>query len=587
MSTSASRRMRSARNAMAEALGLGEAHPLRDLPVLAAPPVAAFGAIARIGIEDSERDTVYRLEVVGAAANPRAPTGTGNGEAVGIETAPMAEDVTFRVEATRPNGRAAVLLGTAQVRVGLDASLPVALVDAGPPPMTIDHNAAVTVEIERSQEGVSYVLVARPSPDPAAPDSVAAMAKDIALSDPGGTGGTGGAIRIASTGLRDDTVIRVRAVKTFAGSPPRPRQTTLLAAALPVFVRADPLVAVAAKPQVIAHGTPAAIILTKAAAGVTYALYAKRIADSEFSRADPPDPAILAVTVPGGEVRVTTPPQSAIWVMPRGYEPIGTPAVGTGAALTMPLPPLLRDTAFIVEARKQHGEGATAFTSGEQLAQAAAILVRPDPAPPLRLVASVVDDKLVQLTALAGEEGVFYALAAAAPLGELYLHQHDPFDRAFNKGVDALAISVDFVVSGGAVSRATGEAPPPAPFLDTAPLALPLELGVLARRATTGLIQELGKATVAPLPVAEVEPAAVAPRGSVKVTIAQPVAGERYALMVNGVRVAEPVVGGAAALELDSGPLPGGAQLALWVGAGDDAGAIRIERQAMLDVTVG
>ena len=48
-STSASRQARSARNALAEALGLGESYPLRDLPVTAEPPVASYGSIARVG----------------------------------------------------------------------------------------------------------------------------------------------------------------------------------------------------------------------------------------------------------------------------------------------------------------------------------------------------------------------------------------------------------------------------------------------------------------------------------------------------------------------------------------------------------
>ncbi|MET0251442.1 MAG: hypothetical protein ABW203_04610 [Novosphingobium sp.] len=588
MSGPASRRLRGARNALAEALGLGETLPLRDLPLAAEPAIATFGSLARVGIADSERAVTYRLLDQDGRALPQgaAPEGAGSGEALVIETPPIAEDITFTVRATKANGRSALLLGGAQVKVGLDATLPVQVAPAGPAPTVIDFAASVEVEIASSQEGVTYRLVARPSPDPAAPEDLAAMAGDVPLSPAAGIRGTGGTIRLTSMALRDDSVIHVRATKTFAGAAPRPPQTTLLQGTLAVYVRPDANLEAAAQPAVIDHGATASIALASSAKGVSYTLHGRRIADAEFSRAVPPDPATLAVATGGGTIRIAVPPPVAMWQEPAGFAPLGQPVAGTGGTLALPVPALTADTVLVIEARKQHGTGAAGFTSAERLDRPAVVLVRPDPAPPLRLAAFIEDGKMVRIGVLSGEPGVFYALAAAAPLGELYLHQISPDASTLNKGVGALGVGIDMVVATGDPAGPTSQPPPPLPWLDVDPLALPASLAVTARRATTGLTADLGTVRAAALPSAEVRPAAVAAGAAAKVVIAQPVAGERYALVVDGRRIADPVAATGGALSLDTGPLAAGARLALWAAADDPGAAIRIERQTPLPVTV-
>ncbi len=588
-STSASRQVRSARNALAEALGLGETYPLRDLPVTAEPPVAAFGSIARVSIDDSERAIAYRLLDQDAKPLPRGatPEGVGTGASLVIDTPPISDDITFTVRATRPSGREAMLFGTAQVRVGLDASLPVALVPAGAVPTVIDYQATVEVEVGGSQEGVTYRLVGRPSPDPAAPDDAAAMATDIALSAPAGVAGTGGAIRMISVPLSEDTVLHVRASKVFGGSNPRPTQATLLKATLAIFVRPNAALAVAATPVVVDHGGQAAVTVTAAQAGVSYTLHGKAIADAEFSRVSPPDPATLAVPTPDGDVRVVVPPVTTAWEAPAGYKPLADAVAGTGVDLALPVPPLFADTSIVVEARKTHASGPDAFTSAERLSQPAAVLVRPNPKPPLRLAARVTDGKLVELSAVGGQPGVFYALAGTKKLGELYLHKANPADPALNKGVGSLAMAVDFVVAASSQVDATSAAPPPVPRLDLKPLALPVDLAVTARRAMTGLAADLGKVTVAPLPAAEVQPAQVQPGKSATVTIAAAIASERYAILVDGKRVADPVPGAGAPLSLDTGPLAPGKRVELWAMADTPDAPVQVERMTPLAITVG
>lgn len=589
MTTSANRQMRSARNALVEALGLGETYPLRDLPVSAEPPVASFGSIARIKIEDSERAVVYRLrnqegQPLPGGAEPKA---TGNGVELAIDTPAIAEDITFSVLAERPGGRAALLAGTGQIRVGLDDSLPVGVVPMGAVPTVIDYGAAVEVEIGDSQEGVIYRLVGRPSSGGAGAEDSAAMDEDIPLSDQSGVAGTGNAIRLTSVPLLDDTLVYVRAAKYFGGASPKPPQIALLKATLQILVRPNSELAVAAKPLIVDHGGKSTIKVAESAPGVVYALHGKPIADSEFIRLDRPGPPPLPVPTPDGEVKVLTPPPTAAWDVLPGYEQVGDPVLGTGAAVSLPVPDLRADTIFVVEARKDHGPGAGGLTSAERLSQPAVVLVRPDPEPRLRLAARIVGGKLTELSALSGQAGVFYLLVAAEPIGELYLHQHNPGDAAINKGIGELALTVDLVVAAGTPVKPTSQAPPPVPRIDVDELALPVEIAVKARRAMTGLLADVGTVKIARLPKIEIEPAAVATGGSATIVVAKPVDGERYVIRVDDRPIGEPVVGAGAPLSLDTGPLAPGNRVELWMSADDQAAAIQIERFTPIAVAIG
>ena len=586
MTTSASRQARSARNALAEALGLGEPYPLRDLPVTAEPPVVAFGGAAAVGIGDSELTTAYRLldQDGGPLAGGAEPEETGTGANLLIDTPAIKEDIRFTVRATRPSGRTAMLFETCEIKVGLDDSLGVAIVPPGPVPAVIDHGASIELEVTASQEGVTYRLVARPAGDQAAADDPGAIASDIVLSQDGA--GTGGALRLTSIGLGDDVLVRVRAVKVFGGT--KPTQTILLKAGAAIFVRPDSTLGVTAKPSIVDHGAKSAIQVDKAAKGVTYALHAKAIADLEFSRLDPPDPATLAVDTPDGPVHVLVPPDPAAWEEPPGFQPVGDALAGADGPLSLPVPALTADTMILVEARKQHGSGAGQFASAERLDQAAAVLVRPNPKPPLKLAASVVDGKLSAVRVLSGQPGVFYALTAGQTLGELYLHQQDPDNASLNKGIGAIAVSVDLVVAEGSPPAANSTSPPPLPVLDLDPIALPADISIQARRAMTGLKSDLGKVPVAAMPTAEVQPAAVPAGKSATVTIAQPVSGELYAISVDGRLVADPVKGGNAALSLDTGKLNPGMRVELWArSAKTDKDPVQVERVTPLGLAIG
>lgn len=583
--TSASRRMRGARGALTDALGLGETFPVRDLPVAAAPAVVPFGGGAEVVIEDTEPGVTYRLRDQAGRPLPRnaEPSGTGTGETLTIATPKIEEDVTFTVEAVTPSGRLALLHGTGTVKVGLDANLPAALRDLAGPPHVIDHGAIVTVVIGRSQEGVAYRLIARPAGDTAAADDFAAVAADIALSGARDVMGTGGDIEVTSLPLADDATIRVRVIKNFGTRSARGAQTTLLVQPLPVFVRADRSRPLAVEPPISDHEGAPTLTVADAQRGVRYAAHIAPVADAAFTRAEPPDPAALAIDTPDGPVRVLPPARPALWdAPPPGFAAAGAPAEGAGAALALPLPALPGDTLILVEARKAHGEGGDAFESAVPLDAAAVALVRPDPSPGLRLEARVDDGKLTGLIARAGQPGVFYALAAGdQPLGELYIHQVDPGDPRRNKGVDQLAIGVDLVVA----ADATGAAPPPLARLDLT-RELPLDVTVIARRAQTRLAAPLAaKIAIAPPPAVTLEPAEVAAGGSAKVTLAAAAADARHALLVDGEPLADPVAGDGGALVLETGPLAAGAAVALWIVDAPGAAAA-VERRVALPLKV-
>jgi hypothetical protein len=584
MSTSASRQFRATRNALAEALGLGEALPLRDLPVSADPSVVPFGGTAAIAIADSERNVTYSLLDQSGKPLPGngGPQATGTGDVLAITSPAVDEDVSYMIGAACANGRTATLFEVAAIKVGLDASLPVRLASVTAIPPVIDYNAFVTVAVDHSQEGVTYSLVARPVPDTGAPDDIAAMANDIKLAG-AFVGGTGDTIMLSSNKLPDDIVVRVRALKNFTGPTPRPPQTVLLAQSLPVFVRPDAGLAVTINPAVVVHAGTAAVTIAKAVKGVSYRLHARLVPDADFSRADPPDPATLAVPTENGDVHIVTPPPTVAWEEPGGFTPLTVASPGAGADLTIAAGSFNHDTLLIVEARKTHGSGTSAFTSAERLAMMAAALVRPDPAPGLKLDAVVVDGKLAELHGLAGEPGVFYAVGAPAALGELYFHQVDPADATRNKGIGSIAVAVDMVTADGSPQNDTRMAPPPLPWLAT-DTALPATLTLMARRAMTNLTTDFGTIAAAPLPAATV-PATVAAGSAATVAIAQPIAGEVYQLLVNGAPVGAPVTGAAAAISLDSGALPAGAMIELRA-TGDANAAVALTRRTPLAIVV-
>ena len=164
------------------------------------------------------------------------------------------------------------------------------------------------------------------------------------------------------------------------------------------------------------------------------------------------------------------------------------PQPGTGGTLACTTPALTHDNLLIVQAYKEY-QAAPVVSSAIQLEQAALILVRPNPAPALRLVPVESAATRGALQVFGGQPGVFYYFRREPERAELglpvYFHKKDETDQTVNKGLDQLMIDVDFVVAA--------EEPPAAPILETGVLPEGTICSVLAVKAQTGVEVELAQ----------------------------------------------------------------------------------------------
>lgn len=471
------------------------------------------------------------------------------------------------------SNRAVYLHQVAQVKVGLDQTL-VAWINDAPfldsvaqnQPRTaarlIDYDRVVTVEIENSQEGVYYRLLAGqldaggvyPAAPPPAEDQV------ISTEDDEGAGlgklGTGENITLVTTSIKTDIDIRIRATKTFPAADGRPDETALLAVILPLRVRANPAPAVSVAPApVIDYNQAPNITLAGSQSEANYSLYLRSIPDREFIHG-PTGAAVITVSVPDeADVQVLQPVRPHPWQNNSAYMPVGAalPGAPQDGALALPLAALTEDSVVIVKAEKSHrlaafdqpDADARLIPSAVQLSQAAVVLVRPNPAPALRLEATMDGNQTDgDLTVFDGQPGVFYVfrLAPAADPIDLpaYFHQQDDFDPAQNKGVEQLAIEVDFVVPRTRTPPAgqpldPARTPPAPPVLVTGPLAEDTILHIEAIKAQTRVKANLAQtALIAALPDIQAEAPIVDYNSSTRLMVLASIMGDRYQPFLNG-----------------------------------------------------
>ena len=501
--------VRAARDRVIDLSGFGQTYPIRELTVRDEGLIVPFNQTAKISIEDSQIDVLYQLHFdqepvwltqAGTRWVSKASGGTpieapGNGGTLILETYPIDEDITFEIYAKKLlSDRDTYLWQKARIRVGLDISLrarirrsqDVTLLDPALDPVTdeaprlIDYGHSVEVEIENSQEGVDYELVTQP--DPATILSVASVRGDLHN------------ITLTSKPIYEDTDIYIRATKTFDPSENRDTQIALLTAMLPLKVRANPDLAVSVDPEpIIGYNQATSIKLTQTQASVSYQLYRYPLLDRDFIyQASPPGP-ILSVDVPNEEpVQVQEPVRGDVWTTPPGYSPVDGAQAGTGGDLSLPLPPLTEDSLIIVRAQKEHlvsSDTGQTISTAIQLAHAALVLTKPDPAPSLRVVLTPGTNN--QLQVFDGQAGVFYyfhlAPEDAAISLPAYFHQQDDVDASQNKGLGQLRLEGDFVVAREpeGVSDDLAHTPPAPPILETTSLTDDVTLHVRAVKART------------------------------------------------------------------------------------------------------
>lgn len=597
MSTANSRRFRDARDRLIDLLGFGETYPLRDLPVRDERLTVPFGAAAGIPIETSQKGARYGL--LTKDGDPAGTRRVGDGKTLVLTTPRIVEDITYTVQARKPSGRTAELIETATVKVGLDVGLKAALLPPVPQPPIVAFATPVEVEIAQSQEGVDYRLVHFPAGEPADATDVAAAANDAILSaNDASVRGTGAAIVLRSKPMAEDTVIRIRATKIFDAAEARPPQTDILTVRLPLFVRADPGLAVTtATAPIVDFRADAGIRIAASQASARYQAFSRRIADADFRQGTPVGAAgMLRIPVAGeDDAIIAAPVRPADGSDLPGFAPLGDEQAGTGGELAVTLPAAAEDTFVIVRASKRHAlaDGST-VTSAEWLAGTAAILVRPDPAPAVRLVVVIDGGRTTGSLGIdGGQPGVFY-LPRSVPAGPpfalpAYVHRRDADDARFNKGLGQLKLNVDFVLATDPPADTAvlppAEAPPAMPVLAGPPLAVGTRIALTAIKAQSRVGADLAaEAEIGAAPPALLEAAVIDHGQEARLTVIASRTDETYALLRDGVVVAPARDGNGAELRLSSGPLLTDAVIELAVHP--KSAAIPVERRLAFAVTV-
>ncbi len=596
---------RDARDRVIDQLGFGETYPLRDLPVRDERLTVPFDSVARVPVDNSQPGVSYQVFDKDGRPVTRTEDGRqvevkadGTGTTVLLETPPIQVDVTYSILARKARtGREAYLHQSATIKVGLDTDLEAwilaPLLNGGvdepsrSDPRIIDYGMTVEVTIADSQEGVDYRLV-----DVSATEEVVLSAPDVR--------GIGGDIILRSGPVYEDTDIRIRATKTFDPAEGRQTQTDLLVAVLPLKVRANRSLQISVAPSpVVDFRGQATVRIAPTQRTATYRLFAHRILDPEYVHTPAPDSAVVRLRVPGEpEVQVRRPPLPETWRDPPDYSPVGETRPGNGGDLLLELPSTEEDHLVIVQASKEHQAGAeNTVPSSVQLQQPALVLVRPDPAPALRLGVVMANGKTDGvLRAFDGQLGVFYYFRKTANGKEFkwpaYFHKQDAHDPQLNKGVDQLAVDVDFVVAADRAgtkadtARIRSEMAPEAPRLETGRLPGGTTLHGRAVKAQTRIEMSLNETAQIPaLPAIRPESPGVDRDKPARILVIASHEGDRYELTLEGEEVKRARNGNGDDLVFVTEPLAVDTTFEVRVTRPDDAG-IPVERVVRVPVLV-
>jgi hypothetical protein len=529
--------LRSARDRIIDLAEIGDTYPLTDLNVVADQLKVAFGGTAKIPIHNAQAGVVYELRGPKGAAlkdDKDKYQRWGQDGTLTMETPAVNEDVTYRIHATKAGQPARLLDEPAPVKVGIDTALPVSFRPVDPArapypadPSIVRYGEAVVVRVGKTQEGVLYSLVIDGA--------------DVAVSNRGDLGD----VDLTTPALREDAVIQVRSTKKFAKSEERADEVTLLDAKLYVKVMANPAPGVSALEPILDYGDSPAVRVDKSQANVTYQAYTRLIPDRDFVR-DKTGLKVVKVAVAGkDEVQVRAPLLADIGPAPEGYEAVeDAPTAGNAAELRLESLPLGEDAIFIIQANKQHrvGPKEDALRTSVWLAQAAVVLVRPDPARALELQLPAAGAQIGSTMQVSGGQAGIYYHFRPAPAGKeferpAYFHKRQG-NPPLNKGVGELAVGVDFAIAAapeGMVGDRGAAAPRP-PLLDIPALAGGDALAVRAVKAQTGVeVPMTPQARVPKLPAIQADPAIADYGASAKIVAGESPEGLEFTL--NGAAV--------------------------------------------------
>lgn len=556
-------RLRDRRDRLFSLLGIGLPWPLRGIPLKQEQVMVAPGQIGSIDLTFSQKGVSYQLVDVVTGKWVENPVAGTDGP-LSLTTPVIVEDLTLRVQAsvlppspvTTANGRlrSTLLVGEVVVVEGVDTSLPLRLLDGNgnPLPLLLANAAArlacfgqeVHVEVDATQEGVVYEVIdnAQRLLDPTEQKPLSAKV----------TGTSGPSVLTLSSRAGEDLDLTVRASLKRKRGQALSEQQKVLAAVLPLRVRANPAVPLRLEapvvapnaPAVVAIGAPAGARESGSQSSVRYQLWARPLADDDWRFESPA--AAAEITVIGDAL----PGFSA--------QPAGGP--GNGAVLNLEQSVSGEGMVVAALARKEHSRDAFHLGTNEThpselpLRQAVVVFTQPDNQRQLLLRQEVDNPRVWSFWG--GQPGVAYSvsddtaqppLALAVPIPEL------ADAPAGLRGIGRMRLGRDLLV-------AASDGPPRTELLRD-PAKQP-KLAVRARYLRSGVQVDLERPPI----LVWVEPPAVGRGEGAEVLIAGLAANKTGRLLRGETLLAEGRADGDGRLRLATGPLPGATTLQLDVG---------------------
>ena len=558
-------RLRDRRDRLISLLRIGLPWPLRGIPFKEEQVMVATGNSAAIELLYSQPGVGYQLvEVASGAAVGEAAEG-GDGPLT-LTTPPISRDLILRVQASvlppspvaTANGRlrSTLLVGEVVVVEGVDASLPLRLLDGNgnPLPLLLANGAArlaifgqeVHVEVGASQEGVVYEVIdnAQRLLDPKEQKPLSAAV--TGTSDP--------IVLTLSSRVGEDLDLTVRASLKRKRGQALSEQQKVLDAVLPLRVRANPAVPLRLEAPVMAPNAPAVVVIgDPAGAGesgsqssVRYQLWARPLADEDWRFESPA--AAAEITVIGESLA--------------GFSDQKVGAAGNGAVLNLEQSVSGEGMVVAALARKEHSRDAFHLGTNEThpselpLRQAVVVFTQPERQRLLLLRREPEGPHLWSLWG--GQPGVAYTLgvmpadddAAKPPVVPIPERQEAVGGL---RGIGRLRVGRDLLVS-------SPDGLPLARFAQDPTSLAPLP--ITARYLRSGVQVVLERPPV----LVWVEPPAVGRGESAEVLIAGLAADKTGRLLRGETLLAEGRADGEGRLRLATGPLPGATTLQLDVG---------------------
>jgi hypothetical protein len=482
-------RLRDARDRMVQILELGVPYPLRDL-ILDYPAIVAYNHPAEIRILGGQGGVLYQL--CDEDGNPVVYNGTSfevrpdagsPADKVVLPTPPIRRDITFTILAVREDQGSdehaeTYLNQTVSIKAGIDTNLPVTFEPAegqlvAGNSITVDYGGNVTITLSNTQEGISYKLVS------GAKDASVDRSKAV-------KGNQAGITLVTTDGFAEDTPINILAYRTSNS-----KISALLDTTLTVLVRPNPAVEINLENPIVDYASGSNVWLMNPQASVEYSLYKRDLVAADYL----PDrtPGSLTVqTDEGRQISIRVPDVIVNQVNPPGFTLVDT-FKHTGGSMPADTGDLLEDTLFLISATKVDNRERL------QLARAVVVLVRPNPAPVVGVLAAVVDAGAEgTVTVQNTQKGVYYQLRLDADNRPI----NPPGYHLTDRGIDTVRLEVDMIVE---------DQGKPILLLPAGPIATATTFNVLAGKILTGVSQQLtGKATIDVTPAAAGEDAGVA-----------------------------------------------------------------------------